>query len=58
MDSKGYTTQGAYMQKLKVTLSQMFLYVYTPRSKKESFDICWFWNAFLNIYCLWLKETK
>lgn len=52
------STRGDYMQKLDVTLSQMFLYLYTFRRKKEYFDMCWFWNVFLNIYCLSLKETK
>lgn len=56
--AEGLSTWGDYMQKLDVTLSQMFLYLYTFRSKKESFDMCWFWNAFPNICCLSLKETK
>lgn len=58
--TEGMSTWGDYMQKFDVTLSQMFLYLYTFRSvlKKGSFEMCWFWNAFLNIYYLSLKETK
>lgn len=58
--TEGMSTWGDYMQKFDVTLSQMFLYLYTFKSvlKKGSFEMCWFWNVFLNIYYLSLKETK